>query len=531
MEKNHKGGDTMNGIKYRTKGITVFILAFLLVLLFLFAGRTVTYADSTVSVDVDTQDFSTALQDALDQAGNEKLTVNVPKGEYTIDRNIYIYSNTVLNANGCTFNFNSTGTMLKGAHKHDGVRCRGDEDGDHSKCVGGYNQVKNVTVNGGTWNAYNGDNNNTQCIMFRHAQNITLKNITAKGNTNHAFNISGVNKATITNCTFTAPTKYTGTDKNFWGDIPAGKADRFNSMEAVHLDFTCASGEPNAWPIDNTPCKNITVSGCKFIGTFSGVGTHHANADTSKRAYNIMVKGCTFTTIASNKNNVNCYGRALTFYTANKVTFQNNTINGVYNAVLLDNVKNVVATNNRNVSGVKGNAFYVRNACSGKITNNGVNTPKQSGVYIQSSAVTAYNNTIKNAGTHGIIVENAKGAKVHSNTVTGSKKNGIMVLATAPKYTATAGVRYNTVKTSGQIGILVQDGTNCVVFKNTVTGSKSNGITVQGAKKICVGTKVKSNVSKGNKGKKDILINKKCKKTVVSNNKVGGAKRFYSFDR
>ena len=422
--------------------------------------------------------------------------------------------------------------MLKGAHKHNGNRCKADEgSGSCSSGFGGYNQVKNVTVNGGTWNANSGASRNTQCIMFRHAQNITLNGVTCKGSTNHMMNISGVNNAKISNCTFSAPTKYTGKDAKFWGDISAGKADRFNSMEAVHLDFTCKSGEPNALPLDNTPCKNITVSGCKFIGTFSGVGTHHANGDASKRADNITVKGCTFTNIASNTKDVNCYGRALTFYTANKVTFQNNTINGVYNAVLLDNVKNVVATNNRNVRGVKGNAFYVRNACSGKITNNGVNTPKQTGVYIYASAVTAFNNTIKNAGSHGIIVENAKGAKVHTNTVTGSKKNGIMVLANAKNKTATVGVRYNTVKASGQIGILVQDGTNCVVFKNTVTGNKANGIQVQGMKKTCVGTQVKSNVSKGNKGKKDILINTKCKKTVVKNNKVGGAKRFYSFDR
>lgn len=506
----------------------------MLCMVFVIAGSAAVFADQEITVET-RGNFADNLRAALETPHDgELLTVNVPKNvpnePYKIDKNIYIYSDTVLNATGCTFKFTGSGTMLKGAHKHNGQRCRADE-GSGNCSLGEYKQVRNVTVNGGTWNAKVNAKTDTQCIMFRHAQNITLKNITAMGNTNHAFNISGVNNATITNCTFTAPTKYTGKDKAFWGDIPAGKADRFNSMEALHLDFTCKSGEPNAKPLDNTPCKNITVSGCKFIGTFSGVGTHHANTDASKRAYNITVKGCTFTNIASNTGNANCYGRALTFYTANNVSFLNNTINGVYNAVLLDNVKNVVASNNRNVRGVKGNAFYVRNACSGKITNNGVNTPKQTGVYIYGSAVTAYNNTIKNAGTHGIIVENAKGANVNTNTIAGSKQNGIMVLANNKKKTATVGVRYNTVKSSGQIGILIQDGTNCVVFKNNVTGSKSNGITVQGMKKTCVGTKVTDNISKGNRGKKDILINTKCKKTVAKNNKVGGAKRFYSFDR
>ena len=590
-----------------------YVLTAILCLVFVIAGGAAVFADDN-EVTVETGgNFADNLRTALDTShSGGTLTVNVPEGTYTIDKNIYIYSDTVLNAEGCTFNFTGGGTILKGSHKHNGARCTADNPGSNETCSsGGYSQVKNVTVNGGTWDASGaGRAANTQCIMFRHAENITLNGVTCKGSTNHMMNISGVNNATITGCTFKEPLKYNGSDASFWGqDISESGDSRLNSMEAVHLDFTCKSGEPNGKPLDNTPCKNITVSDCTFNGTFSGVGTHHKNGDTTKRADNIEVENCTFTNLRS-KDNVDNYGRALTFHTADTVKFHDNVINGVYNAVKMDDVSNVQVYNNTNIRNVKGNAFYIENGSKGAVKNNEVISPLQTGVWVGKSPITIYNNIIKNAGTHGIFVNegtastkincntitspkktgvyvnkgktrvyqnkisgsteqgiflntagasvvdeniisnstkegiyvytsgnakvekneisnsksngigvmDSKTVKVHGNTINAAANNGMNVLVSAAKKTVTADIRFNKVNNSKGLGILVQDGTNCVLYKNTIKASAKNGIQVQGSKKKCIGTTIAYNTSTGNKGAKDILLNTKCNNSKVQFN-------------
>lgn len=600
------------------------MFATLLCLVFVIAGGIAVFADQTVKVETE-GNFADNLNSALATPhGSETLRVIVPEGTYRIDKNIYIYSNTVLDARGSTFKYTNPdgGTMLKGAHICNGERCRADEPGSSAICKkGGYTQVQNVTVNGGTWDAFGaGSSADTQCIMFRHAQNITLTGINVKRSTNHMMNISGVNGAEIAGCTFTDSKTYTGSDPSFWGDITEGDDKRYNSMEAIHLDFTCKTGEPNGKPLDNTPCVNITVENCTFNGVFSGVGTHHANAVNNKRADNIEVRNCTFTNLRS-EDKPEFYGRALTFYTADTVKFHDNKVNGVYNVVKMNDVSDVQVYSNTNIKNVKGNAFYIENGSKGAVKNNEVISPLRDGVWVGKSPITIYNNTIKNAQEHGIFVQegtastkincntitspkktgvyvnkgttrvykntisgsteqgvflhtagasqvdentisnstkegiyvyqsgsakvlkntinssksngvgimNSKTVIVKGNTVTGSANNGMNVLVSAAGKTVTAELRENTVNSSKGLGILVQDGTNCVVYKNTVKSSTKNGIQVQGSKKKCTGTTVAYNVATGNKGAKDILINTKCNNTKVQFNTIPKSGRLYCF--
>ena len=49
--------------------------------------------------------------------------------------------------------------------------------------------------------------------------------------------------------------------------------------EAIQIDFPDAENAAEALPLDGTPCKNITVSGCTFRNVLSGVGNHHICPD------------------------------------------------------------------------------------------------------------------------------------------------------------------------------------------------------------------------------------------------------------
>lgn len=657
-------GIFMERVKITKTVVLSAMLALFAILVFAVPSYAQEYTVGDGSGDI-TDELRNTMRLANEDEPGEILYVNIRPGTYTIRKNIYIYSDTVLNAEDCTFNFAYKGTMLKSAHVHDGIRCRADEGAGECE-IGGYNQAHNISVNGGTWDASGaGSSTNTQCIMFRHADNISISNVTAKGSTNHAFNLSGVNNATITNCKFTAPTKYTGKDSHFWGEGCApGDATRFNSMEAIHLDFTSRSGEPNGKPLDNTPCKNISVSNCLFDGVFSGVGTHHANDNKKKRAANITVKDCTFRNLSSSPDNKITYGRAFSFYTADKVVFTNNKVEGVYNVVLLDDVSNVQVYNNMGVKRIKGNAFYVRNNCNGFIQNNSVSDTAQTGVYVDKSPVTVYNNKISDTKTHGIFVINgnantkincntikntnktgvyilngttrvfqnnisstkeqgifanhagpavidknkvssskkegiyvyksdsvmvkgntvnkikansigamdSKTVKIHSNTVSNGSKNGILVFASNSKERVSADIRNNTIKNNKGLGVLIQNGfnnnicrntilangkngiqvqghskkagkkapsvqvrnntvkssggmgialidtRNSVVYKNNVLENKRNGIQIDGSQTTNVGTTVANNNTKGNRGWKDIYITSRCKGTKVQFN-------------
>lgn len=238
----------------------------------------------------DTEDDSSAFIAALDLArtSEELITVYVPAGTYYISKGLSIYSDTslLLDDDATIISTNPQGAMLIGRHiDENGTLCEGGQNCTH----GGYSQIQNVTVSGGTWdrNDTNGDGNNT-IIVLRHGGNIVIKNLVCKNATNHFINLSGVQNAVVDHVTCENMATYTGEDPSFWGSNEVGDETRYSGIEAIHLDYMTEEGELGVYPYDNTPCSNVKISNCVFSNVYAGVGTHHLTEST--RADGIIVK-------------------------------------------------------------------------------------------------------------------------------------------------------------------------------------------------------------------------------------------------
>ncbi|MBQ7725632.1 MAG: hypothetical protein IJT66_00645, partial [Clostridia bacterium] len=217
----------------------------------------------------DEEDDYYAFRQATEEAmyTDENLIVEIPAGTYYLDNEIPVYSHTTIIAEeGATMiarYSDLTVPLLFGAHMDEyGVRCKGDD------CThGGYSQVQDVTIIGGVWDRGSDTNTATTTVFsFRHAKNITLKNLTVENATDHLINLSGVDTALVENVTVQNHLPYKGKDAAYWGDYQVGDKSRYNAIEAIHLDYCNKIGEDSkrAKPFDNTPSKNITVTDCTF---------------------------------------------------------------------------------------------------------------------------------------------------------------------------------------------------------------------------------------------------------------------------
>lgn len=248
-----------------------------------------------VIIDMEPDFTRLELQRALyEEHEGRHLTVNVPAGIHEMDNRVYVKSDTTLHSDA--------GAIYRRISKteHCTFLSSKNDDGD----VGGYEQIKNVSIIGGT---FDGEYQKGQMMRFTHGSNITVQNVTfmcisAGG---HMLSLEGVNGAMVDNCYFN------GFDQN--GD---------KRKEAVHIDVvhndTIAPGSDN---YDDTACKNITVSNCEFTNVSRGVGSHTAvdgvfvsnvvvTNNTFKNVYNEPIKIINYKdTVISNNQIDNCkYG-------------------------------------------------------------------------------------------------------------------------------------------------------------------------------------------------------------------------------
>ncbi len=480
-----------------------------------------------------------ALARALDEDVNH-LTVVIPEGSYICDSILYIYSNTTILAAGATIKARDiNGNFVRGSHRHYGSICWADSADGCS--LTGYSQIRDIEIDGGTWDAGAADNsaNETQVFQIRHGENITLKNLTVQNSTNHHINLSACNNVTISNVTCKNAIKFSGpSTATFYADAPKGES-RFRVIEAIHLDFAIAAGEPYISPKDGTPCKNVTISNCTFNNVFAGVGTHRLNEykyrkNGEKKATNIKITNCSFTNLKSG-NEAKDYGNALYMKYASGVTFTNNTI---VNAQALANLEEVSGINvsNNSIAGAHQNAVYLRN-CGGtnnKIENNTISCSdsEKNAVWAISSAKTFDDDTASNQVMNATISGNkvsgsfkngigAEGAKtnltVNSNTISGSNGSGIYGMTNT---TITA--NGNTINNPGTFGILAEYNAKALVLSNTVNNSKDKAIFLN----ACASGSTVNNNTVNNPKQYGIFIydaQGEIANNVISGNKVNNA--------
>lgn len=415
------------------------------------------------------------IQDALNtnrDDSSKPLIVNVPAGTYECDATLFIYSNTTLNSTSDTlYVLNSEKyKVLLGSYNFSGD-------------VGGYNQIKNVTVNGGK---FDGGNVGGEIVRFIHASNINVDSIQVfnVGDGGHHFTFAGVNGGTISNCEFYG---YNGTQ----------------AKEAIHLDIvhddTMVPGTDN---YDDATCQNIEIMNCDFHNVSRGVGSHgmvegvlfkniNIHNNNFKSISESAIKLCNYKDSKITNNIIDTVGKGIFIHTklkANADAYYPALETTVKDAVPASDTKynyNIIVESNTisNASSSKNDGRGIE-VCSESSANkiggvqlksNTISNSQQYGIFLNQNCFynTVNNNTINKTGDNGLNIYDSYGNTASSNKVSYAGKYGIALNAKGGNT-----VKSNTVSKSKDNGILIYKSTKNNVTGNTVSSAGSNGISL-----------------------------------------------------
>ncbi|MGN1329071.1 MAG: hypothetical protein ACI4V4_05165 [Eubacterium sp.] len=247
--------------------------------------------DSIVNITVSPggDDDTSVLRKIMTDNSEVPLSLTLSEGEYNLTATLPLYDNTTINATGAVINQTANGKgILINANCLNGL----------GKPSGKYGSLKNVAVNGGTWvGKSTPDTSKTfkdsgyyvgySTFLFMHAENIRIENCSFKNNYNgHFIEFAGVNNAVVKNCNMALK-----------GSVYVGEP----SNEAIQIDNTYQqSNSPVGSPWDDTPCRNISISGCK-IKYARGIGTNRIGNSFYE---NIKIQSCNIT---SSNEGINIY--------------------------------------------------------------------------------------------------------------------------------------------------------------------------------------------------------------------------------
>lgn len=490
-------------------------------------------ASALTSTTVSPSGDKTGLTDfiALRNALRDYDTINLDNGgHYYIggkDKGaLDVDSNTTINAVGATIEQVNPG---KGILKT-----------SENATAGGYNAMKNVTINGGTWIGSTKKGATISLMKFFHSDGITITNINAKDiYSGHLLEFAGCRNVTVTGSTF-------------GGSCPGSNGRN----EAIELD-NCSKGclnLPNEKLFDNTACQNITFENntVVFPRTF---GSHYTyGKGKGKFNTNIKVKNNRLTATKDTGLIVfNWYDSEISENTITGTTLgldvvtcfsQNNVVDfeGGKAALKKNNTKpyNVTIQNNT-IKSNSGYALYVRGVKERPIfgvtvSNNTIestkgNTKKQAAVVHILNAtskskkpVTLKNNTIKNCKRDfAVYVAQSKYVNLDGNevTISSSAVKNILYLANGAHNCTVKNNKLTGVKKATQYGIRINDAKKMTVTGNTIKNCKLGGIELykcQNAKaqknKISSCKKYGIYVYKGSKNKVSKNTIKGCKEKV-----------------
>ncbi len=475
-------------------------------------------AAKTVNLEVQHgTDITKDLQKALDEhryTSLESLEVVIPAGTYTISSTLNIYSNTVLSMQDVTLERGSfTASMLRFGRSGE---CAG---------MGGYSRYSgfsNITFKGGVWDSKAKDGG---IMRFAHANQIRFENVTFTNVKNsHHIEFAGCSDVAFLGCTFS----------NF-----SGNTLNATNYEALQLDVMRSEHFGNYGKYDETPCKNITISGCLFENLKRGLGSHSAVAGSYFT--NIQVTGNTFKNIigyavmGTNYKNSVISDNVMTdcgsgIFLRSMVKGHNNFYTPQDGQVKITrNLATTVARNTIEVKykGYKNNAFGV-SLYGENLEKQDKNVPK--GDYTIEGIKILNNKITLGCKGYAVWIQGGDKNRVSKNTITvkvqggaGGNGDGIRV-ERGESNTIDSNKITNKLKTGAgaeMCGISIIEGSNKTTLKgNTITGSSKDGISVKSSKNV----KLQSNtVSKS--GRDGISI-KKSKGAVLKKNKSTSNARF-----
>lgn len=419
-------------------------------------------------------DNAKVIQAAFDEAKNKasdknRYRIYFPKGEYHINTTLNIFSNTELYLDEKT-------TLVQDAPKGQNIVKAGDFSQKHIL----YNGFRNIKIDGGKWDMqFNGS-----CAMrFGHCTNLSIRNVNITNILDaHHIEAAAVDTLSITDSTFTS-------------SLRKGS----NSCEAIQLDILHDSKHfPGFEEFDDTPNKNVTISGCTFSNLHSGIGTR--SAVVSKYFDNVVIENNKFENIQEKA--ISCFN-----YKNSKII--NNTFTNVNSGICFEYLPN-------NFFGAYSQRMYIANDKSiGKINSKSSTVISGNVMNIKQMAESSY----------GIY---AYGAKVDAST---AKANGIV----AGDYTISdLSIDNNTINveenSSKSYGIYITGVNKSEISSNTLIDYSSAKDGINGIN-ICASQKnvIKNNNISGTFNNGISIFNKSfpgSKNLLITSNSISGVKSF-----
>lgn len=512
-------------MKNKVKSFTVSLLcvSFILCMFTTMPTSALTFSATTGSVKVKCgsyshtfsaknygNNFSRALSTALTIAGKkatstQRAYVKISKGNYALDRCIYIYSNTTLNATGSTFRYPLN--FLKNGYNNSASSAKG------------YSGSENITVVGGVWDmnvAYSNANSTNPRVThstfrFGHCRNIKVKDCVFINNYNcHDIELGAVDNAVITNCIF----------KN---DRDVNKLYTEGGKEAVQIDSAISGAFPYFPSYDYTPSKNITIKNNKFVNKFRGVGSHHAVIGNTYD--NISVHNNTFQNIAG-------FSVYAVYWTNSKI--YNNTFKDVGSGIDIRSMISGEMVNLRNFNNLSyRSSDYVTKTYSNYVYGNNIQVRTKDntctvpfGIRCSGAVFKQYDSYSKmKAGKYSIYNINIgfnKNNTKKPNIISGNLTYGITLY-----YGGNCNIKYNEIDLSESTvntpyGIVVKGSINTNVEENNIKNSNKDyatGVYVGSVETDYPSTNTEiigntiSNLAYGG-----ISINDSCDTQIINNN-------------
>lgn len=407
------------------------------------------------------------LQNALEEAKDltETLTVTIPAGsDITIERFLYIYSDTVINAEGATIrNTNASYPIIT-----------------HEGSV----SPANVTINGGTWVA--GGNS---FIDLNGAANLTVKDANISGSGSYLAIIRNSRNVVMDNCALNGSCVLIegGSDNAVKGSTLTGSNETAIQIRAdgTVVENTAISDSLNGGiridNVQNVKIINNTIQNTYGIGIESVGGGNHTisgNALSSSGFMGIRVATDQNSTISGNQLIGNAVrdganGEGLVVDESSKGTIvSGNTIRDT-----------------KGVQGTVGNGIIVNRSENITVSDNIVGNSANHGIQVsyQSQNVAVTGNTISASGRMGISVSRGAQADLKNNSITGSTAAGITY--DGKEGTVSGSVEKCTISGSGAQGIYIESA-NVSMNGNSIANSGDTGLAITGSTVIAENNRI-----------------------------------------
>lgn len=441
-------------------------------------ANTIEYNDIVITAaDLEGEDAAQVIESYLKQAkenASDTLVyrIFVPQGEYLLNSELHIYSNTELYLDENT-------TLLRTFEEKKNMIKLGDRE-----ITQGYDGYRNIVISGGVWcSGYTG----TSCAMrFGHCTNVTVSNLTISNiKNNHHIEFAGADNFNVIGCTFT-------------GTI---RENTNSSCEALQIDILHDENHFPAYEsFDDTPCKNITVKDCNFTDLYAGIGTR--SAVVGSYFDNINIINNTFTNIQE---------KAITCLNYTNSNISGNTITNATSGIIFEHFPISNSADKLYFPNDEATTPVVKSSINSAICNNSISVNKlMNGV--DSCAITVYGRIAQ-----GSDAENA-------NAVSGSylatdmniSGNVISCLSSISRGIFLTGVKdsvisYNTVSSSssavdGINAINLCDSSVNTLQSNSIIGGFNNGISLYTGSATGMGSKSNAFYSNGINGVKSYGI-------------------------